>query len=69
MGKNVTVTCDNCNADLTYTYNCIDYRLALMNQHMPSKGGAVTAMLIHPIIDKDAYFCGIKCMKKWIENK
>lgn len=66
MGKDITITCDCCNADLTVTGNCEDYRLTLTVEHIPSWGGAVTAMAAWPPLSHDAYFCNIKCLKDWI---
>lgn len=61
------VTCDQCDCDLTETDNSIDYRLDLINTRIPSKGGLVTLMMIHPHLDRDHHFCGVSCLKKWVE--
>lgn len=66
MAKTTTVECDGCGADLTYTGNCEDYRLALLNQNIPSRGGFVTMLGKYPSIkDGDKYFCGLKCLDQW----
>lgn len=65
--KAVEVTCDGCGRDLTTTGNSIDYRLALANERLPSRGGCVTDMMIYPPIKRDAHFCGMACLKKWAE--
>lgn len=61
-----TITCDACERDLTSTGNGIDWRLALLNQAIPSRPGPVTDLAIRRRIPRDAYFCGIACLKKWI---
>jgi hypothetical protein len=58
--------CDQCGRDLTTTGNCVDYRLALLNERLPSRGPVVTSMAIYPPIEADAYFCGVPCLAAWI---
>lgn len=69
MGKEIKIICDGCGRDITYTGNSIDWRLALRNEEIPSYSGTVTDMYIPPQIDKDVYFCGIECLKKWLKTK
>lgn len=62
------VTCDTCNADLTYTTNCMDWRLALVNQRVPCLPECMlTSTVIHPKIEEDAHFCGVTCLKTWLK--
>lgn len=68
MGENTTVICDNCNADLTYTGNCEGYYLVLGNRSKRSKGGFVTAMAIYPPVERTMCFCGLGCLKQWMER-
>jgi hypothetical protein len=65
MAKVTTVTCDACDADLSETGNCVDYRLALLNQNIPTRGGFVTAMGKYPAIEHDCYFCNVGCLDLW----
>ena len=69
--KNNQVTCDFCQKDLTYASNCVEYRLVLASEAKPHApgGGAVTAMMIYPLLDSDAHFCGWTCLKKWINKE
>lgn len=62
------VTCDGCGRDLTATANCVDYRLVLEPQSIPSAGGAVTAMHIEPDIRSARHFCGLRCLEVWMEK-
>lgn len=64
--KEIKIICDSCDRDITYTGNSIDYRLALKNERIQSKEGAVTDMMVYPILDDDLYFCGKGCLKKYI---
>ncbi len=66
MPANYEVLCDQCEADLTYTGNCVDYRLALLNQNIPLKGDFATSMALYPCIKRDAYFCSIGCLAAWL---
>lgn len=67
MGKSVSVICDHCGRDLTTTGNSIDYRIAVLNQPIPVRGGGVvTNMMIYPKLEADAYFCGCECLKRWV---
>ena len=69
MGKTVQLTCDGCGADIAYTGNSVDYRLALVVQSMPSRGGFVTDMMIYPPLKHDCYFCGLNCMDQWTDRR
>ena len=61
------VRCDNCGSDISCSGNSIDYRLHLMNVELPPCGNSVTAMMIYPPIKKDADFCGLGCLKSWVD--
>jgi len=69
MPKEVEITCDSCGNQLTRSSNCEDYRLALLNERVPSGGGAVTAMAVYPAIKRDAYFCGVECLRAWLDKE
>jgi hypothetical protein len=64
--KTMKITCDRCEADLTTTGNCEDYRLALVNERVPSRGGATTDMIVYPLINVDMHFCGLTCLTEWV---
>lgn len=68
MPRHETITCDHCSRDITSTGNCEDYRIALLNQHIPSVGGWVTAMAAYPHLKQNSYFCSADCLKKWVEK-
>lgn len=67
--KDVKVTCDACGKDLTYTGNCVDYRLLVTSESLGSGRGedgrsyAVTAMMIYPPVDRSYHFCNLRCLR------
>ncbi len=65
--KTTTILCDNCERDLSSSGNSIDYRIALLNQGIPSRGGFVTDVMLYPHLEHDRYFCGVRCMRKFLE--
>jgi hypothetical protein len=67
--KTVEIRCDGCGADLKYTGNCVDYRLALTNENIPSRGGFVMAMGISPALNRDCHFCGLTCLDTWRDRE
>jgi hypothetical protein len=64
--KTITVTCDGCGRDITTTGNCEDWRLKLANDPIPNPGPTATLLAISPPIREDKYFCGLKCLAKWL---
>lgn len=69
MSKTVEITCDACGNDLTSSANCVDYRLALVNERIPSAGGFVTAMCAYPAIERDVHFCNVNCLREWFDKE
>ena len=71
MAATHQITCDGCDADLTYTGNCEDYRLVLGNENKPTfpGAGAVTAMGIYPPIDRTHHFCDLRCLDYWRDRE
>lgn len=68
MGRVTTVTCDHCEADLTTTSNCDDFRIVVKSERIPSAGGVVTAMHIEPDYSSPKYFCGNRCFSEWAKR-
>ena len=71
MSKTVQVTCDGCGNDLTYTANCEDFRLALVNERvpLPPGDGVAYSMGAYPAIKTDAHFCGVECLRSWLDSE
>lgn len=63
------ISCDQCGGDLTVSGNSVDYRLALVNQKIPSNSGFVTDMMIHPPLERDCHFCRVACLVRWLAAK
>ena len=62
MGKTTKIVCDKCDKNITYTSNCEDYRIAVTNERVRSRGGVVTDMALYPALESDLYFCGRSCL-------
>lgn len=67
--KTVEIKCDGCGADLTSTGNCVDYRLSLENENIPTRGGFVTSMGAYPAIDRNCHFCDLRCLDLWTDRR
>ena len=68
MSEQKSVTCDGCGNDLSVTSNCKDFRLALVNEHIPAASPVVTLMGAYPAIAHDAHFCGVDCLRSWLDK-
>jgi|CXWL01.1.fsa_nt_gi hypothetical protein len=67
--KLVNITCDGCGDGLTEAGNCVDYRLALNVENIPSRGGFVTAVGRYPPLMCDHHFCGTACLDQWSDRR
>lgn len=61
------VKCDNCKRDISTSTNSEDWRLALINQAIPSRSEVVTDMMMSPPLYRDYHFCGLHCLKEWLQ--
>ncbi len=68
MPKVIKITCDNCEKDLTYSRGGIDYCLVLDTREYGPNSNVILAYASRPEIDETKYFCGIGCLKLWIEK-
>lgn len=66
--KKVEIFCDNCERDITYTGNSVDWRVSLVNERIPPNDGCVTDMHIYPILDEDMHFCSHMCLVDGVNN-
>lgn len=64
--KTNNVLCDACGADITSTFNNVDYRLELRVERLPLRGDSCTDMYIVPPLDRDYHFCSKSCLTKWV---
>lgn len=62
------VLCDSCANDLTITSNSVGWRLALINQNIPSCPGPVNNVMVYPKIERDCHFCALECLTKWLQK-
>lgn len=63
--KTTTITCDHCGEDLTTTSNCVNYRIVLSCEQIPSAGGMVTLMHVERPLNRRLDFCGERCFAQW----
>lgn len=63
----IKINCDFCESDLSITSNAVDYKLVLKNELIPSEAEAVTLKMVHPILERNKHFCGIDCLKRWVD--
>lgn len=64
-----STTCDGCEADLTFTGNCVDYRLLVTSESIPNPSGVALLVASYPAIDRPHHFCGWACFDKWYEKR
>lgn len=60
--KTTRITCDHCEKDITYTENATGWRLAVINEPIPSRGEVVTSAMVYPLLERDMYFCSRQCL-------
>lgn len=64
--KKITITCDHCSNDLTYSSNLAEPYLKLSNENKIFQGNGFTTAMHYPhIINRDYHFCGDQCLKDW----
>lgn len=62
------ILCDNCKKELNYSFGIAKYRLNLSCNHLPHDGGHVIDVFIYPTLDRDFHFCGLECLKNWLDG-
>lgn len=61
------IICDNCDRAQT---SGEEYCLSLVNRNIPKKrGDVISAVFVYPPLDKDLDFCGMGCLKQYIEKE
>jgi len=64
----INYNCDNCNCDLTNSDCVTVHRLVLSCETCPYVGSVTLDILILPPINRTKYFCGLVCLKQWINK-
>lgn len=64
--QKVRPVCSACNRDLSDTTNSEDYRLHLSSEAIHSSHTVQTDVAAYEDIDSDKFFCGLKCLRKWL---
>jgi len=66
--KKEFITCDECSKDISPQKTSCPRRdiLKLSCQNVAINSGAIFAVMLHPLLEEDMYFCGFCCLKNWI---
>lgn len=67
--KNSFINCDYCDKEIKPQENTSRDYLELTNRRYSPVGPMVLDILIYPIIERDYHFCGLGCLKKWINKE
>lgn len=65
----INITCDNCKKDLNFSDGFTKYALKLSCSALPHNEGYVLDVYVYPPIENDLHFCGLGCLKKYLEEK
>jgi len=71
MNKTVkSITCDGCEKEMMKSSSYpAEYGLVLSCENFNiNKSGMVYSVMMYPIIERDHHFCGLNCLKTWVEN-
>ena len=63
------IECDCCGKDVTYTGKMPAFRIHLESQALPHLDSMVYAVLVHPEIKGDLYFCSVACLEGWLTKR
>lgn len=66
--KQIKITCDNCMNDITQTDATPAYRIELQAKPMPHSTSFIHDLCVMPPIDREMYFCGVGCLKQWVNK-
>lgn len=64
--RQIVVTCDNCGKDLSEAKGQDQYGLTLGLLTIPCHSSFRTAVCVPRPIDREAHFCGDKCLIEWM---
>lgn len=65
--KETKIICDYCQNDLFDEIHSYGYYLSLEVRRHKTSGVVFDVMLIPPI-DQDKHFCGLGCLKQWLDK-
>ena len=63
------VACDYCNRSIIPTYGIDMAYLTLSESHIRNPSMACIDILFSSLLERDHHFCGLGCLKKWLEEK
>lgn len=68
MGRDNSIICDTCNADLT-SVQMMAYKITLESERIPTGPGMVLSNLIYPPFEGTKDFCNLNCLKEWLDKR
>ena len=68
MSREVRISCDHCNEDITSAGSMPTFRLRLVAEALPHASKIVNAVLVQPPIKEDKYFCDFICLGEWLRK-
>ena len=68
MPKEIKITCDNCDKDITYTDRMPAYRVVIDCERLQNVSNSEFAINVIPPIPNTLYFCSLGCMKNYFEK-
>jgi len=71
VSKTEKVICDQCEKDISYRDNTMEYRILLKSEEMPlyATVEAFNMVYIKPAISETMHFCSITCLNKLLNEK
>lgn len=66
MSQTVKTNCNHCGRGLDDAGAMPTFMLTLMSGMVPNSGDIVYSYASHPEIDAEHHFCGLRCLKNWI---
>lgn len=66
MGKQVKITCDSCDTDITYAGVDGQFRLHLQSELIPSDLDIVSLGIRRHQVTEPKYFCDLRCLNDWL---
>jgi hypothetical protein len=68
MSEQRKVLCDQCDADITFTENAVDYSIRMVNRSIPSNCSVVSLAMRYPHLEESLDFCNRECLKKYVKD-
>lgn len=67
--RSITITCDQCDRDLTESHGSKAYRICVSSELIPNTSGVSYDMHIAPPIKQALHFCGTGCLSNYCATR